>query len=90
MRRKILNLLECPNYGSNSFELFSTEIFRKNKLLKNIESNLLKDDDDIINGLLINMKNEIVYPIKNGILMLLKFNSFVIIDHLIFIPFSFL
>jgi len=72
MRKKIIRLLSCPNTQSGSFHVFAHELLRNDKTLYKIQDSDIRDEDDIIHGVLVNEQANTAYPISEGIGILLS------------------
>ncbi len=71
MRKKVLPFLKCPETQHPEMKLVAVETMRNGKLLAESEQQELLDEDDVISGLLINEKHQLVYPIAESIAILL-------------------
>ncbi len=71
MKKNTLDLVTCPNLHKGSFTVYAKEVFRRGKLLHNLDQNELHNDDDIQTGVLINELSGSAYPIIHSIAVLL-------------------
>jgi len=71
LKKKTIDLFICPNSHQRNFEIFATKIIRRNELLNNLLNDEIENDDEIINGLLINEASNTAYPIIDSIAVLL-------------------
>jgi SAM-dependent methyltransferase/uncharacterized protein YbaR (Trm112 family) len=71
MRKRLLDLLKCPNGGTEPMRLFVFEAKRGNVVLANIDGTNLTDEDDIISGILVCGSSHSVYTIEESIAVLL-------------------
>lgn len=72
MRVKTIAILSCPNSRSSDWTIFATKIERKNKFLFNLDNESLQEEDDIIEGILVNQSNQTAFPIHQSIAVLLS------------------
>ena len=72
MRKRIVHILSCPNTKVGSFKVFAHMLRRKNETINDVEDTDINDEDDILNGILINEESHTVYPISDSIAMLLS------------------
>jgi len=72
MRKHILKLMICPNIYHARLEVFAHALKRDGKILTNVFQKEMLEDDDIINGLIINKEFKYVFPIYSYVASLLS------------------
>ena len=81
MRKRIVELLICPNTHQGSIRVFAHELRRHEDILYNIDDPLMEKDDDIVSGVLINEKSNMAYPISDSIALMLSDTDTDILHH---------
>lgn len=71
MRMKVISILRCPN-SKRSLNVFGIEVLRNNRTIKRVEHSEMSEDDEIVEGILIDTNFEYVYPIEQSIAILLN------------------
>jgi ubiquinone/menaquinone biosynthesis C-methylase UbiE len=65
MRTRVLNSLVCPNTGNTKFEIFAVELKRGDEMLANVKFKDILDTDDVKEGIIADLKGNVVYPISD-------------------------
>lgn len=72
MRKRILKNMICPNTGDLEFEIFAVSLDRDGERLTQLAHKDIRDDDDIYEGVIANLKTNMTYPIYDSIGSLLS------------------
>ncbi len=71
MKKKIIELLRCPNTQRGALRVYAKEVLRGNECLYNLNQYELHDNDDIKTGVLVNESGCSAYPIIDSVAVLL-------------------
>lgn len=72
MRKRLLNILVCPNKKKGSLILFAHKLIRNKTIISNLSEPEIHDSDDVINGVLLNLEDKCAYPIFQSVAILLS------------------
>jgi ubiquinone/menaquinone biosynthesis C-methylase UbiE len=82
MRKRTGRLLKLPDSKDGIMRFYAFDVIRDEKLIHNKDHDELLDEDDIINGFIVNEEQKIIYPISNYIGVLLSKNDIDLNPHL--------
>jgi ubiquinone/menaquinone biosynthesis C-methylase UbiE/uncharacterized protein YbaR (Trm112 family) len=72
VKKKVIDLLTCPNTHTGSFTAYAKDVLREGKRLRDLNHGELRDDDNIETGVLIDEAGCSAYPIIDSVAVLLS------------------
>ncbi|HMT28122.1 MAG TPA: methyltransferase domain-containing protein, partial [Bacteroidia bacterium] len=72
MRKRLTNILICPNNYQSDLKIYGTKVHRNGAVLYNLDDTQLLEDDDIEEGIIVSDSSQTAYPVSEFIAILLS------------------